>query len=153
MLLTLGSPDPYGYPECLAPQTHRALKRKEFLIALTFLWAFNSSTSSSSPHPAPTASTHQNFTFPLPYFQNCAHEERIVTRHRDMFIETHHKQSSFAQTHGVAYQNKTGSFAICQGQWRSGPHFETQKTATAKSEHTSKHKNAHTELAQSNHVF
>lgn len=45
-------------------------------------------------------------------------------------------QSARAQSHRMAYQNKTSSFAICQGQPGSGLHLKTQKTATVKAEHT-----------------
>lgn len=67
---------------------------------------------------------------------------------REMLAAADQSQNTSAQIHGVAYQNKTSSFAICQGWKRSGPHFETQKTATAVSARTTDKSRTHTQNIQ-----
>ena len=173
MLLTLASPDPYGYPECPAPQTNPNPEKKRALdsVSMAFLGPFELSNSSFSPYPPPVFALYI-FIFLLLYFQiTHRHRHRHTNTHRpwgtdgrpaqrEMFAATDQRQNTSAWIHGVAYQNKTSSFAICQGRrdlvliWRHKNSYCCRCTHNRQKQNThSKHTHAHTELPQRNHVF
>lgn len=106
MLLTLGSPDPYGYPECLAPQIQSALKRKELLIvsALSSLQTFSLFTSSFVCVLSLVWIHSPKCLLSVTLLSNQAHQDWIITRKKDK-LEGRDKCSS-AKDCKVVYKNE-----------------------------------------------